>query len=101
MEVVVLDIRNHSLGKHVLVVLLTSVSGICDDFTAVQTVFLMEGFQKVDKRSRIRRPLENAVIGDELILGGDLYVVSGFELPVEHGILLHAHECGIRIALGV
>ena len=57
MEVVVFGVRYHSLIEHILVVLLASVSGIGDDLTAVQSVFLMERFQKVDQRSRIRRKM--------------------------------------------
>lgn len=58
MEIIVLDVRNHSVRKHVLVVLQASVSGIGDDLAALQTVFLMKRFEKIDERTRIRRSLK-------------------------------------------
>lgn len=101
MEVIVFDVRYHSLVEHILIVLLASVSGIGDDLAAVLSVFFMERFQKVDQRCGVRRSLEDTVVSDKLIFCGYLHVVSRFELPIEHGILLHAHERGIGIALRI
>ena len=38
---------------------------------------------------------------DELVFSTYLQIISGFGLPVLHGIFFHAHECGTRIGLGI
>ena len=49
----------------------------------------------------IRRVREECKIGDELVFGADLKVVTGFRLPVTHGILLHSHKSGVLVRLGI
>ena len=41
----------------------------------------------------IRRVREEGKIGDELVLGADLKVVTGLRLSVAYGILLHSQSC--------
>ena len=36
-----------------------------------------------------------------MVLGGKLEVVTGFGLTVTHGVLLHPHESGIFVRLGI
>ena len=37
----------------------------------------------------------------KLVFSTYLKIISGFGLPVLHGIFFHAHECGTRIGLGI
>ena len=50
---------------------------------------------------RVRRVGKKCKIGNELVLGGNLKVVTGFGLSVTHGILLHPHESSILVRLGI
>jgi len=45
--------------------------------------------------------LVEGIVQDELSVGTDLRVVSGLELPVSHVVLLHPHERGVGVCLGV
>jgi hypothetical protein len=47
----------------------------------------------------IRSALVHAVRQDELVLGSDLYIVSGFELTISHVVFLHPHEGRVRVCL--
>lgn len=38
-------------------------------------------------------------VDDELVLGAGLHVVARLELAVSHGVVLHAHERGVRVGL--
>ena len=49
----------------------------------------------------IRRVREECKIGDELIFGADLKVVTGLCLAVTHGILLHSHESSVIVRFGI
>lgn len=49
----------------------------------------------------IRRVREECKIGDELIFGADLKVVTGLRLSVAHGILLHSHKSSVLVRLGI
>ena len=42
---------------------------------------------------------EQGEVGDELVFGRELKIVSGLGLPVVHGVFLHAHERGIGIGI--
>ena len=42
---------------------------------------------------------EQCEVGDELVLGGNLKIVSGLGLTVVHRILFHAHERSIGVCL--
>jgi len=57
--------------------------------------------QERDHGQCIRRVREECKIGDELVLGADLKVVTGLRLPVTHGILLHSHESCVLVRLGI
>jgi len=54
-----------------------------------------------NERERVCRIGEEGEVGNELVLCGYLQVVSGFGLAVVHGILLHAHEGGVMVCLGI
>jgi len=49
----------------------------------------------------IRRVREECKIGNELVLGADLKVVTGLCLAVTHGILLHSHESSVIVCFGI
>ncbi len=49
----------------------------------------------------IRRVREECKIGDELIFGADLKVVTGLRLSVAHGILLDSHKSSVLVRLGI
>ena len=44
---------------------------------------------------------KSAKIGNELVLGADLEVVTGLCLAVTHGILLHSHESSVLVRFGI
>src|SRR5690606_40710551 len=41
------------------------------------------------------------VVNNKLVFRADLYIITGFELPVFHMILLHAHKSRIGICLAI
>ena len=43
--------------------------------------------------------LVEGIVQDELFVGTDLGIVSGFKLSVLHVVLFHAHESGIIVSL--
>ena len=49
----------------------------------------------------IRRVREECKVGNELVPGADLEVVTGLCLAVTHGILLHSHESCVLVRLGI
>ena len=101
MEHVVLDIRQYPVTPHVLVILLRSIAAVRHYFQTLHAVACLEGLQVVDQRERVTRTLVNPEVGYKLVFRGYLHVVTGFELSVEHGILLHAHERRVIVCLGV
>ena len=57
--------------------------------------------EEIRKRCRIRRVPVHLHVHYILVLRSYLYVISGLRLAVVHCVLLHAHECGIGIRLGI
>ena len=100
-EHVVLDEGVDVVAEQVLVVLLAAVARVGDHGAALPAVLAPEGLQVVDQRALVCRPLVDAVVGDELVLGGYLDVVSGLGLAVHHVVLLHPHERGVGVGLAV
>ena len=49
----------------------------------------------------IRRVREECKVGNELVPGADLEVVTGLCLAVTHGILLHSHESSVLVRFGI
>ena len=82
------------------VVFLAFIAGICYDIpvSCMQVVFHI--LQKGLERGHVRwlRPYRGP--SHELRVDTILDVVGWFQLPVAHGIFLHAHEGGVRIRLG-
>ena len=57
--------------------------------------------EEVRQSCRIRGVPVHLHVHYILVLGSYLYVVPRLRLPVVHRILLHAHERGVRIRLGI
>ena len=57
--------------------------------------------KEIRKRCRIRRIPVHLHVHDILVLCRYLYIVARFRLSVVHRVLLHAHERGIGIRLGI
>ena len=83
------------------VVLLTSVSGVTDRNVRISAVQGMEVFHVQGIGGSVTGTLIEGIVQDELSVGTDLRVVSGLELPVPHVVLLHPHERGVGVCLGV
>ena len=64
-------------------------------------VTLHEGVAERNEGQRVRGIGEEGEVRDELVLRSDLQVVAGLGLSVVHRILLHPHECGIMVCLGI
>ena len=60
-----------------------------------------EGVEKRNEGQRIGRVGKQSEVYDELVFSACLQIISGFGLPIPHGVFFHAHECGIRIGLGI
>ena len=101
MEIVVLYEGFNAMPEGVQVVLLTSVSGVTDRDVRVSAVQGMEVFHVQGIGGGVTGTLVEGIVQDELSVGTDLRVVSGLELPVSHVVLLHPHERGVGVCLGV
>ena len=97
MEHVVLDIRGDAIAEHVLVVLFAAVAGVGAHLTVLFPVPGLERVKEGDESPLVCRSPEDVVIGDELVLGGYLDIVSRLGLSVVHRVLLHPHESGVRV----
>ena len=100
-EHVVLDEGCDAVAEQPLVVLLAAVARVGDHGAALPAVPLPEGSEIADQRALVRGPLVDAVVGDELVLRGQLDVVPGLGLAVHHVVLLHPHERGVGVRLAV
>ena len=101
MEIVVLYEGFNAMPEGVQVVLLTSVSGVTDRDVRVSAVQGMEVFHVQGIGGGVTGTLVEGIVQDELSVGTDLRVVSGLELSVSHVVLLHPHERGVGVCLGV
>ena len=61
------------------------------------SVAVEEGVEERYQRQRVGRIGEQGEVGDELVFGRDLKVVSGFGLTVVHRVFFHAHERGVLV----
>ena len=100
-EVVVLDEGLHAFFLCVHVVFLAPVSGVRHGRGRIGPVHFPERVHVLLVGAGIGGRLMDRVVGDELPVGGYLHVVGRLELAVEHVVLLHAHEGGVPVRLGV
>ena len=77
------------MSESIQIVLFTSVSGITDRHVRVSAV---EGMEIIHMQ-RI------GIVQNELFIGTELGIVSGFELSVLHMVIFHAHESSIIVCL--
>ncbi len=101
MEHIVLHIRCHSAIKHIFVVLFATITGVGYNLRALSTVSVVERLQIINEGSCICGTPIDTVVGNELVLGGYLYVVSRLGLSIVHRILFHTHKCSIGVGLAV
>ena len=101
MEVAVLYEGFDAMPEGIQVVLLASVSGVTDGYGGVSAVQGMELFHVQGVGGGVTGTLMEGIVQDELSVGTDLRVVSGLELSVPHVVLLHPHERGVGVCLGV
>ncbi len=98
-ETVVFDVSLHAGLVHEAVVFFRAIAGVGDCDRGQMSVAVEEGVEERYQRQSVGGIGEQGEVGDELVFGRDLKVVSGLGLAVVHGVLLHAHECGIRVGL--
>lgn len=91
-ETVVFDVSLHSGFIHEAVVLFGAIARVGDGDRGQMPVLVKEGVEKRYQRECVGRIGEQGEVGDELIFGRDLQVVSGVGLTVVHRVLLHTHE---------
>ena len=85
------------MSESIQIVLFTSVSGITDRLVRVSAV---EGMEIIHmQRWRYRPTLMDGIVQNELFIGTELGIVSGFELSVLHMVIFHAHESSIIVCL--
>ena len=87
------------MSEGIQIVLLASVSGITDRYVRVSAVKGMEIIHMQRIGGGITRTLMDDIVQNELFVGADLGIISGFELSVPHVVLLHAHESSVIVCL--
>ena len=87
------------MSEGVQIVLLASVSGITDRYVRVSAVKGMEIIHMQGIGGGITGTLMDGIVQNELSVGTDLGIVSGFKLSVLHVVLFHTHESGIIVSL--
>ena len=83
------------MSEGVQIVLLASVSGITDRYVRVSAVKGMEIIHMQGIGGGITGTLMDGIVQNELFIGTELGIVSGFELSVLHMVIFHAHESSI------
>ena len=76
-----------------------SVSGITDRYVRVSAVKGMEIIHMQGIGGGITGTLMDGIVQNELSVGTDLGIISGFELSVPHVVLFHAHESSVIVCL--
>ena len=99
MEAVVLDVGLHAGLVHEAVVFLGAISRVGNRHRGEMPVTAEEGVEKRYERESVGRIGVQGEVGDELVLGGELQIVSGLGLAVVHRVLFHAHERGVGVGL--
>ena len=87
------------MPEGIQIVLLTPVSGIADRYVRVSAVKGMEIIHMQRIGGGITRTLMDGIVQNELFVGADLGIISGFELSVPHMVLFHAHESSVIVCL--
>lgn len=87
------------MSEGVQIVLLASVSGITDRYVRVSAVKGMEIIHMQGIGGGITGTLMDGIVQNELFIGTELGIVSGFELSVLHMVIFHAHESSIIVCL--
>ena len=87
----------HSVLLAVEVVVVRSVTGICDGVFGVKTIQRLELLHKRNKAVHIRTVLHHIYDSDIFICDPDLNIVRRQELIIAHIIPFHAHKGGIVI----
>ena len=87
------------MSEGVQIVLLASVSGITDRYVRVSAVKGMEIIHVQRIGGGITGTLMDGIVQNELSVGTDLGIISGFELSVPHVVLFHAHESSVIVCL--
>lgn len=98
-KAVVFDVGLHSCIVHESVVFLGAISGVGNCNRGKLPVTVKERVEEWYECQRVGRIGEQYEAGYELVLGGDLQVVSRLGLTVVHGVLFHLHERGVGIGL--
>nr|CCG34971.1 transposase IS4 family [uncultured bacterium] len=99
MKIVVLYKGFNAMSEGVQIVLLASVSGITDRYVRVSAVKGMEIIHMQGIGGGITGTLMDGIVQNELSVGTDLGIISGFELSVPHVVLFHAHESSVIVCL--
>ena len=99
MEIIVLYKGFNAMSESIQVVLFASVSGIADRYVRVSAVKGMEIIHMLRIGGGIIRTLVDGIVQNELLVGTDLWVISGFKLPISHVVLFHAHESCVFVRL--
>ena len=100
MEAVVLDVSLHAGLVHEAVVLFRAIAGVGDGDRGQMSVAVKEGVEERYQCQCVGGIGEQGKVGDELVFGRDLKIVSRLGLAVVHGVFLHAHERGVGVGLG-
>ena len=87
------------MSESIQIVLFTSVSGITDRHVRVSAVEGMEIIHMQGIGGGITGTLMDGIVQNELFIGTELGIVSGFELSVLHMVIFHAHESSIIVCL--
>ncbi len=87
------------MSESIQIVLFTSVSGITDRHVRVSAVEGMEIIHMQRIGGGIAHTLMDGIVQNELFIGTELGIVSGFELSVLHMVIFHAHESSIIVCL--
>ena len=87
------------MSESIQIVLFTSVSGITDRHVRVSAVEGMEIIHMQRIGGGITGTLMDGIVQNELFIGTELGIVSGFELSVLHMVIFHAHESSIIVCL--
>ena len=87
------------MSESIQIVLFTSVSDITDRHVRVSAVKGMEIIHMQGIGGGITGTLMDGIVQNELFIGTELGIVSGFELSVLHMVIFHAHESSIIVCL--
>ena len=87
------------MSGSIQMVLFTPVSGITDRYVRVSVVKEMKIIHMQRIGGGISRTLMEGIVQNELFVGTDLGIISGFELSIPHMVFFHTHEGGVIVRL--